>query len=314
VLAIAMMGFLNKFMDAIGVELEQSVVNEVASTIGAEWSPGKAGALLDPEAPTQAPPPVDGLRTRLRMIPLLPAVIRYDRRAQRGVPKSWPAVGRFLHDRCGHDFPVLALLRSNRARRAIASMLFANLDPQSTIVGIDVKVHVGAVFAAIVGSEHLAEDVRALLGPGAAGKSTLARRLGRATGLEVIELDKLFWRPGLLPTPPEEWADIQGELVQRRTWIMDGDLGPYDVVGPRLRCADTVIVLDTPRWRCALRALRRSRERADFWRWLWGWRRRYWPRLRAAIATEARQADVVVVRSDRAVGRLLDTAADAGSS
>ena len=75
VLAIAMMGFLNKFMDAVGVELEQSVVSEVARTMGADWSPGKAGALLDPESPLQAPPAKDGLRTKLRMIPLLPAVI-----------------------------------------------------------------------------------------------------------------------------------------------------------------------------------------------------------------------------------------------
>ncbi|MGH9263973.1 MAG: hypothetical protein ACRD1D_04715 [Acidimicrobiales bacterium] len=132
------------------------------STIGPDWAAGKAGAQLDPEVPTHAPPPSDGLRTRLRMIPLLPAVIRYDRRAQRGMPKRWPAVGRFLRDTCGHDFPVLAHLRSNRARRAIASMLVANLDSQSTIVGIDVKVHAGAVFAAVVGSVDLADDVRAL--------------------------------------------------------------------------------------------------------------------------------------------------------
>ena len=162
VLAIAMMGFLNKFMDAIGVELEQSVVSEVATTIGADWSPAKAGALLDPDAPVEPPPAADGLRTRLRMIPLLPAVIRYDRRVQRGVPKGWPAVGQFLNDTCGHEFPVLAHVRSDRARRALASMLRANLDPSATVVGIDVKVHAGAVFAAIAGDDDLAGDIRAL--------------------------------------------------------------------------------------------------------------------------------------------------------
>jgi adenylate kinase family enzyme len=43
-----------------------------------------------------------------------------------------------------------------------------------------------------------------IAGPGAAGKSTLAARLGEITGLPVIELDKLFWRPGLAPAPREE--------------------------------------------------------------------------------------------------------------
>lgn len=36
-----------------------------------------------------------------------------------------------------------------------------------------------------------------IVGPGAAGKSTLAVSLGELTGLPVVELDKLFWRAGL---------------------------------------------------------------------------------------------------------------------
>jgi adenylate kinase family enzyme len=61
-------------------------------------------------------------------------------------------------------------------------------------------------------------------GPGAAGKSTLAARLGEITRLPVIELDTLFWRPGLAPTPREEWAAIQRQLAAQESWIMDGDL------------------------------------------------------------------------------------------
>lgn len=83
-----------------------------------------------------------------------------------------------------------------------------------------------------------------VVGPGAAGKSTLAMRLGEIAGLPVIELDKLFWRPGLAVTPRDQWAAIQREVARQRSWIMDGDLGPYDVVDVRLQAADTVVFLD----------------------------------------------------------------------
>jgi adenylate kinase family enzyme len=68
-----------------------------------------------------------------------------------------------------------------------------------------------------------------VLGRGASGKSTLARLLGEITGLPVIELDKVFWRPGLVSTPRDQWVVVQEKLVEKNGWIMDGDLGHYDV-------------------------------------------------------------------------------------
>jgi alkylhydroperoxidase family enzyme len=162
VLGAVMMGFLNKFMDSIGVELEQSVVSEVSSTMGTDWSPGKAGTLLDPAAPERPVPRVDGLRTRMRLLPLLPAAIRFDRRWQRETPSRWPGIAAFLSERTGHDFPVLGRLHSGRARRSIASVLQHNRDPASSVVGFDLKVLIGAIFAETVGDERLAGDIRAL--------------------------------------------------------------------------------------------------------------------------------------------------------
>src|SRR5215469_6021882 len=107
-----------------------------------------------------------------------------------------------------------------------------------------------------------------ILGPGASGKSALAIRLGEITGLPVIELDKVFWRPGLAAMPRDEWIKLQERLVEGNGWILDGDLGPYDDVEVRLRAADTVVFLDFALVRCAWRAIRRSRERVDFWYWL----------------------------------------------
>src|ERR1035437_4315196 len=103
-----------------------------------------------------------------------------------------------------------------------------------------------------------------ITGPGAAGKSALAVRLGEITSIPVIELDKLFWRPGLTATPRDQWTAIQRELAAHESWIMDGDLGPYDVLDVRLQAADTIVFLDFSPARCAWRAVRRSRARADF--------------------------------------------------
>src|SRR3989440_2876775 len=146
-----------------------------------------------------------------------------------------------------------------------------------------------------------------ILGRGASGKSTLARALGAITKLPVVELDKRFWQPGLLPTPREAWSAVQERLADQEQWIMDGDLGPYDAVPVRLRRADTVILLDFSLVRCACRAIKRSRERADFWRWLLTYRREYLPLLLQAIAQHARAADVLIFRDPRAAERFLDT-------
>ena len=144
-----------------------------------------------------------------------------------------------------------------------------------------------------------------IVGPGAAGKSTLAAHLGSITGLPVIELDKLFWRPRLIATPPYQWAAIQRELLTHDSWIMDGDLGPHDVLDVRLQAADTIVFLDFSPVRCAWRAIRRSRERADFWRWLFTYRRRSRPLIRQAIAAQASSADLHVLPTPRTVRRFV---------
>ena len=146
-----------------------------------------------------------------------------------------------------------------------------------------------------------------ILGAGASGKSTFAKRLSEATGLPLTELDKIFWRSGLVPTPPAEWASIQQALVEKHEWIMDGDLGPYDAVEIRLRAADTVIFLDISLVRCAWRALRRSRERLDFWLWLLRYRRHSRPLLMAAIAEHAPNAKLHILGTPEATAQFLQT-------
>jgi hypothetical protein len=86
---------------------------------------------------------------------------------------------------------------------------------------------------------------------------------------------------------------------------MDGDLGPYDVLDVRLQAADTIVFLDFSPARCAWRAIRRSRERADFWWWLLTYRRRSRPLLLRAITAHAGDAEIHVLPTPRAVRRFL---------
>src|SRR3954452_1446715 len=131
-----------------------------------------------------------------------------------------------------------------------------------------------------------------VLGPGGSGKSTFARALSAQTGIPCTDLDSLYWSADLEPLSAEEWVRVQQRLCSAPSWILDGDLGPYDVVEERLKHADAVVLVDPPTWRCCWRALRRSRERLDFWRWLLTWRRRYRPRLMHHIAEHAAGASL----------------------
>jgi adenylate kinase family enzyme len=144
-----------------------------------------------------------------------------------------------------------------------------------------------------------------IVGRGASGKSTLARLLGNITGLPVTEVDKVFWQPGLIATPREQWVRVQEKLVARDRWIIEGDLGPCDAVEVRLRAADTIIFLDFSLVRCAWRAFRRSRERADFWRWFLAYRYQSRPILAKAIANHAPNALLHIFRSPKALGRFV---------
>lgn len=144
-----------------------------------------------------------------------------------------------------------------------------------------------------------------VLGRGGAGKTTFALQLGRVVGLPVLELDQHFWSPDLTPKPARQWAQVQSELAAADRWVMDGDLGPYDVLAPRLSRADMVVVLDFGLLRCLWRAVRRSREGADFWWWVTTWRRRSRPIVLHAIAVHGPAAEVHLVRTPRQLRRLL---------
>jgi len=94
-----------------------------------------------------------------------------------------------------------------------------------------------------------------VIGSGGAGKSTFAATLSRRTGLPLIHLDSLYWRPGWIETSAAEWDQTIEHLLGRDTWIMDGNFGR--TLERRLAACDTVIFLDLPRLLCLQRIIRR---------------------------------------------------------
>ena len=158
VLGIAMMGWLNKMMDALGVPLEESTASEVDGVIAPSgWTPGQhmKATVLPGD-----PPAADSLMARLSVVRYAPQALKLDKIWTAGVPDRWPAVGEFLQERTGHSFPVLSRLRHRRAIRAIATMIKDNLG--ESVIGRDNKLAAGLIYARTVGNSSLAEDLRAL--------------------------------------------------------------------------------------------------------------------------------------------------------
>lgn len=163
----------------------------------------------------------------------------------------------------------------------------------------------------------------AVVGPGGAGKSTFSDQLGAATGLPVLHLDRLFWKPGWVETPHEEWHDLQRDAVAGDRWIIDGNYGgSLDI---RLSRADTVVVFDLPHLLCVRRALWRSvshlgrsvqadgcperlARQPQFLRWIWRYPKDSRPRVQAAIDRHRGHVDVVVFTSPGDVAAFLRSA------
>jgi adenylate kinase family enzyme len=160
-----------------------------------------------------------------------------------------------------------------------------------------------------------------IIGSGGAGKSTFARELAKHTGLPLIHLDRYYWKPGWVPTPPEEWIECVRLLSNGDSWIMDGNYGGSLPI--RVQRCDAIVFFDMPRMLCLGGILKRwlvcqFRKRPDrpegcpekmnatFARWVWDFPRNSRPRILAALECATPGTEMLTVTRRSHVQRVLD--------
>lgn len=159
-----------------------------------------------------------------------------------------------------------------------------------------------------------------LIGPGGAGKSTLARQLGEVLKIDIYHLDALFWKPNWVGVPKDDQKKIQNKLVEKEEWIIDGNYGGTMEI--RLNAADTIIFLDIHRTICVYRVFKRilqyrnktrhdmgegCKERfdLDFLKWIWNYPKTKRPEILKKLNQMSKEQRVIILKSPKEVKQFL---------
>ena len=166
-----------------------------------------------------------------------------------------------------------------------------------------------------------------VIGSGGSGKSTLATKLGQLLNLEVLHLDKFHWRAGWVEPSKEEWLQTVTDLINRESWIIDGNYG--GTLELRMQRCDTIIFLDLSRFLCVWRIVKRNLryrrggrpdmtegcpEKLDleFVSWVWNYSRRSRPKVVEMLRRHAGSKRVIWLRSKADVEKFLSNPAASG--
>jgi adenylate kinase family enzyme len=161
-----------------------------------------------------------------------------------------------------------------------------------------------------------------IIGCGGSGKSTLAIKLGAKLSLPVHHLDRIFWQPGWVSMPRDQFTAIQKDLVSSDTWIIDGN---YDhTLDLRLAACDMAIFLDMPRVTCLWNVLKRrvmyhgqtrpdlnegcpEKIDAEFLRWIWHFNQDIRPGMVEKLKHLDQGKQVVILKSPQQVKPFLNS-------
>ena len=153
-----------------------------------------------------------------------------------------------------------------------------------------------------------------ILGPGGAGKTTLARRIGKLTDAPVLCLDAI-WKPEWTEANLEEFRSLVKEAHAGERWVSDGNfaVATFDIRLPR---ATLGIWLDASKRTCAARAIRRVFRKGEPHRiggllkvlqFIWWFDRVNRPRIEAALLAHGPHVQVMKLKSEREIEAFLTT-------
>lgn len=95
-----------------------------------------------------------------------------------------------------------------------------------------------------------------VIGQPGAGKSTFARQLSAVTGLPVVHLDTIHWKPGWVARPARDKIPMIHAEENKDRWIIEGGLSAtWDT---RLARSDALVWIDVGLTRRLCRVLLRS--------------------------------------------------------
>lgn len=160
-----------------------------------------------------------------------------------------------------------------------------------------------------------------IIGPGGAGKSTLARELNKRLKLSIYHLDLYFWKPGWVESSDEEWLRKQKKIIDNQQWIIDGNY--EESIDLRLDACDTVIFLNFPRMVCLYRVYKRyfqyrGKTRSDinkgcpekvsykFIKWIWNYPKQSAPEIMKKLNNVSNKKNVITLTSQKSVKQFLD--------
>ncbi|KAA1036899.1 DNA topology modulation protein [Macrococcus equipercicus] len=164
-----------------------------------------------------------------------------------------------------------------------------------------------------------------IIGPGGAGKSTLARTLGHKLHMPVIHLDAHMWKPNWQLTTRAEQRDIQEVLLDRERWIIDGNYS--STIDVRINKADTIIFLDINRRITIYQAIKRylthrNQVRPDmaegcvekidleFLSWIWNFPRDKRPGIMKMLLSVEPYKNVIILKTPQQIERFVQRLAD----
>lgn len=159
-----------------------------------------------------------------------------------------------------------------------------------------------------------------IIGSSGAGKSTLSKRLSEKTGLKIIHLDKIYWKPNWIEPEKDDWKKTLEKALRDDEWIMDGNYS--NTLDVRVPACDTIIFLEMPPAVCVYRVLKRvafsyKKTRPDmaegcpekfdweFLKWIWDFGNRSKPKIEKILKRYENEKRIVRLKSKRQVEEFL---------